>query len=118
VVWIGTSEEPAPTETLECISLLDAMQRAGAAAPRSFSLMLPASAFARAQRSPRSGVLIRAHRIILCPETASAGFFGFPAARLGVLPRPFDVEAFAHAISWLSVTPRPATRNGRAYARL
>jgi len=36
VVWIGTSEEPAPTETLECISLLDAIHRAGTAAPRSF----------------------------------------------------------------------------------
>src|SRR5438105_8901883 len=118
VVWIGTSEEPAPTETLECISLLDAIHRAGTAAPRSCSLMLPASAFARAQKSPRSCVLSRAHRIILCPQTATARLAGCPAARLGVLPRPFDVEAFAQAISWLSVTPPPATRSGRAYARL
>src|SRR5437868_7277118 len=95
------------------------MHRAGNAVPRSFSLMLPAAAFARAQSSPRSSVLRRAHRIILCADPSSAPLAPrFPAARLGVLPRPFDVEAFALAISWLSVAPGPATRTARAYARL
>jgi len=119
VVWIGSSDGPGSTDVVECIPLRDAMHRAGNAVPRSFSLMLPAAAFARAQSSPRSSVLRRAHRIILCADPSSAPLAPrFPAARLGVLPRPFDVEAFALAISWLSVAPGPATRTARAYARL
>jgi len=81
--------------------------------------MLPALAFSRAQSSPWGSRLRRAHRIILCSDTSIARLTTrFPAARLGVLPRPFDVEAFSQAISWLSVTPGPATRSDRAYARL
>ena len=65
-------------------------------APRSFSLMLPASTFARAQSEPETDALRRAHRVIVCPDTPSSRLAdAFPVARLGVLPRPFDVETFA-----------------------
>ena len=95
MVWIGRSDGPA-TDTVECLLLPDVMRRAAMVAPRSFSLMLPGSTFARAQSEPETDALRRAHRVIVCPDTPSSRLAdAFPVARLGVLPRPFDVETFA-----------------------
>lgn len=103
IVWVTAPGDDESVEGVECVDLPTAVRRAADAVPRTSSLMLPTSAIDQLTSGAGIGSLGRAHRIVLCEDGPRLPVApGVARSRIGVLPRPFDVEAFAGALAWLA----------------
>jgi hypothetical protein len=101
VVWVTAAQADA-SAAAECVDLSTAVRRATGAPPRSFSLMLRTSAL-RVLVDVDCNAVSRAHRIVVC-EDGSSGLqpHAVSHARVGYLPRWFDVDASSGALVWLA----------------